>query len=381
MNRKTLCYCLLLFFSCQSNEQEQKDVLTNMSKPSMIQISKNAFGTAPDGAVDLFKLKNEQGMEVEIITYGAIVKSIKVPDKTGKIGEVTLGFNDLAGYLGEHPYFGAIVGRYGNRIAKGKFSIEGTPYSLATNNGPNALHGGIKGFDKVIWKAAEVPNGVALTYVSADMEEGYPGELTITVTYTLDKDNALKIAYEATTDKTTVCNLTNHTYFNLAGSGDILDHQLMIKADWMTPVDETLIPTGELKGVKGTAFDFRMSKPIGKDIDAEEEQIQIGGGYDHNFVLNMKPRTRTLIARVFEPSSGRTMEVLTREPGVQFYTGNFLDGTIIGRSGAIGKRSAFCLETQHFPDSPNQSTFPSTLLQPGEKYETSTVYKFGVKND
>jgi len=334
---------------------------------------------APDGAVDIYSLKNETGMEVEILTYGGIIKSIKVPDREGKIGEVTLGFNDLAGYLGEHPYFGAIIGRYGNRIAKGKFSIAGNNYSLATNNGPNALHGGIKGFDKVIWNAKEVTNGIALTYVSADMEEGFPGELTITVTYTLEADNALKIAYEATTDKPTVCNLTNHAYFNLAGEGDVLSHELMIKADWMTPVDETLIPTGELQGVKGTAFDFRVSKPIGRDIDADEEQIRFGGGYDHNFVLNMQPRTRTFIARIYDPSSGRTLEVLTQEPGVQFYTGNFLDGTITGRGGAIAKRSAFCLETQHFPDSPNQPTFPSTLLQPGEKYATSTIYKFGVK--
>ena len=317
MNRKAFLYLLLLLFACQSNEQEKKEATTNMSKPSTIQIVKKAFGTAPDGAVDLYSLKNEQGMEVEIITYGGIIKSIKVPDREGTIGEVTLGFDNLEGYLGAHPYFGAIIGRYGNRIANGKFSIEGTNYKLATNNGPNALHGGIKGFDKVIWKAEEMPNGVALTYVSADMEEGYPGELSVTVTYTLENDNALKIVYAATTDKPTVCNLTNHTYFNLAGTGDVLNHQLMIKADWITPVGETLIPTGELKGVKGTAFDFRASKPIGRDIDAAEEQIQFGGGYDHNFVLNMERRTRMSIARVYEPSTGRTMEVLTQEPGVQ----------------------------------------------------------------
>lgn len=351
-----------------------------MEEEKNIEITKTDFGNAPDGPVEKYTLKNDQGMEVEIITYGATVQSIKVPDKNGQIGEVTLGFDDLEGYLGEHPYFGAIVGRYGNRIAKGKFSIDGSAYTLATNNGPNALHGGIKGFDKVIWKAEEIANGVALQYVSADMEEGYPGVLSVKVSYTLNNGNELLIAYQATTDKPTVCNLTNHTYFNLAGKGDILNHQLSIKADWMTPVDETLIPTGELVGVKGTAFDFRAPKLIGRDIEAAEEQIQFGGGYDHNYVLNMQMRVRTSVAKVYESTTGRTLELLTREPGVQFYTGNFLDGSIIGKNGrAYAKRSGFCLETQHFPDSPNQPKFPSTILEPGQVYKTSTIYKFGIQ--
>jgi len=369
---------LLINYSCTDTNKDQQT--QPMKEEQKITITKKAFGETADGPVESYTLKNGNGMEVNILTYGAIVQSIKVPDRQGKIGDVTLGFDDLEGYLGEHPYFGAIVGRYGNRIAKGKFTIDNTTYTLATNDGPNALHGGIKGFDKVIWKASAVRGGVALTYVSADMEEGYPGTLQVKTTYTLDNDNALKIAYEATTDKPTVCNLTNHTYFNLSGSGDVLDHELIIKANHLTPVDETLIPTGELQEVKGTAFDFRTAKKIGKDIEAAEAQIQFGGGYDHNFVLNGKKRKSTSIAMVFEPTSGRTLEVLTQEPGVQFYTGNFLDGTIKGKNGiAYGKQSGFCLETQHFPDSPNQPAFPSTLLQPGEQYETSTVYKFGVR--
>jgi len=382
MKNKALLFVifLLITFSCTEDHSKVQQTAKQMKEEQKITITKSSFGETSDGKVESYILKNGNRMEVTILSYGAIVQSIKVPDREGKIEEVTLGFDNLEGYLGEHPYFGAIVGRYGNRIAKGKFSIENKNYTLATNNGPNALHGGLKGFDKVLWKASAVTNGVALRYVSADLEEGYPGTLTVKVTYTLDNDNALKIAYEASTDKATVCNLTNHTYFNLAGKGDVLDHELMIKADWLTPVDESLIPTGELVGVKGTAFDFRASKKIGKDIDAAEEQIQFGGGYDHNFVLNMEKRLRTSVAIVFEPTTGRTLEVITQEPGVQFYTGNFLDGTIKGRKGvAVGKRSGFCLETQHFPDSPNQPTFPSTLLKPGEQYETSTVYKFGVR--
>ena len=284
--------------------------------------------------MDLFTLKNAKGMEVVITNYGAIVVSLKTPDRNGKMADVVLGFDSLDGYLGDNPYFGAIVGRYGNRIAKGRFTLNGKQYQLATNNGPNALHGGIKGFNKVVWQAQPVgESGVKLTYVSQDGEEGYPGTLTATVEYTLTDANELKISYLATTDKDTVLNLTNHSYFNLAGegTGDILGHVLQIFADRFTPVDATLIPTGELKPVAGTPFDFRQPHAIGERINATDEQIKLGGGYDHNFVLNGTIGTLHPAARVSEPTSGRVMEVLTTQPGVQFYSGNFLDGSIKGK--------------------------------------------------
>jgi aldose 1-epimerase len=348
-------------------------------------LDKRSFGKTRTGAtVDLYTLTNANGMEVSIMNYGATIVSLKAPDRSGKMADVVLGFDSMDGYLTDEPYFGAVVGRYGNRIAKGKFKLNGKEYSLATNNGPNALHGGIKGFDKQIWQAQPVGNsGLRLTYISKDGEEGYPGTLTTTVEYTLTDANELKLAYSATTDKDTVLNVTNHSYFNLAGegSGDILGHRLQLFADRFTPVDSTLIPTGELKPVAGTPFDFRQPHAIGERVDAAgDEQIKFGGGYDHNFVLNGSMGTLRPAARVSESKSGRVMEVLTTEPGVQFYTGNFLDGTIKGKGGkAYNRRYGFCLETQHFPDSPNQPKFPSTVLKPGQKFASTTVFKFSTE--
>ncbi len=355
-----------------------------MAKP----MEKKVFGTTADGkTADLYTLKNKNGMQVSITNFGATVVSIMAPDKTGKMADVALGYDDLAGYELNKNYLGVLVGRYGNRIAHGKFSIDGTEYTLAKNNGDNSLHGGIKGFNKAMWEAKDVSKGgeaaVEMKYVSKDGEEGYPGNLSVTVVYTLTNKNELKIDYSATTDKKTVVNLTNHTYFNLAGqgNGDILKHELMINADTFTPVDSGLIPTGELKKVEGTPFDFRKATAIGARVDANDEQIRLGGGYDHNFVLNRQKATGlSLAARVSDPASGRTMEVWTTEPGVQFYTGNFLDGSFKGKGGiAYQKRTALCLETQHFPDSPNHPSFPTTLVKPGEKYHTTTVYKFEAK--
>ena len=352
---------------------------------SQLAISKQAFGETPEGKVDLYTLTNENKMSVEIMTYGGIIKAINVPDKTGKIDNVCLGYDSLPPYLDEHPYFGAIIGRYGNRIANGKFSIDGQEYTLAQNNGPNHLHGGLKGFDKVIWRANTVQDdeevALQLTYSSKDMEEGYPGNLNVRVTYTLNNQNDLKINYEAATDKKTVCNLTNHAYFNLAGAGngDILNHELVILADSITPVDQNLIPTGIPMAVEGTPFDFKKAHKIGERIDDEHEQIQFGGGYDHNFMLNKGSNPMSLACIVSEPNNGRQMEVLTSEPGVQFYTGNFLDGTLINSGDkVIHNRYAFCLETQHYPDSPNQPNFPSTILDVGETYYSTTIYRFKV---
>jgi aldose 1-epimerase len=373
----------ILIFSCQNNE---KPMSKPQSKTSVLSISKKLFGTAPEGAVDLYTLSNANQMSVEILTFGGIIKAIYCPDKNGKIENVILGFNTLKPYLETHPYFGAIVGRYGNRIANGKFNIDGTEYNLATNNSPNHLHGGLKGFDKVIWQAREFKDnekiGLELSYLSKDMEEGYPGNLNVKVTYSLNNQNELSIDYEAVTDKKTICNLTNHSYFNLAGEGkgNILNHQLVIHADSITPVNEHLIPTGEPMAVQGTPFDFRSGKKMGEEIDSNNEQIKYGGGFDHNFILKGNSESLPIIAKVSEPESGREMEILTTEPGVQFYTGNFLDGTLIGSGNQpYQKRAGFCLETQHYPDSPNQPNFPSTILEVGETYKTTTVYRFKVK--
>lgn len=346
------------------------------------------FGKTAEGEdVQIYTLTNSSGMEVRIMNYGGVIVSVKVPDKSGALSDVVLGCDTLDGYLKGVPYFGALVGRYGNRIAKGKFELDGQTYSLARNNGENALHGGLKGFDKVVWAAEpfekDGASGLVLKYTSADGEEGYPGKLDVTVTYTLTADNSIRIDYEAVTGKPTVVNLTNHSYWNLkdAGATPILDHEVMLNCDRFTPVDAGLIPTGELKPVEGTPFDFRSPEKIGARIDADDEQIKRGGGYDHNFVINRTGEGLQLAAKVTEPTTGRVMEVLTMEPGVQFYTGNFLDGTITGKGGTIyQKRAGFCLETQHFPDSPNQPDFPSTTLRPGEIYKTTTVYKFSVVN-
>jgi len=347
---------------------------------------KTAFGKTADGQqVDLYTLSNDRGMEAAITNYGGIVVSLKAPAHDGSFADVVLGFDSLDGYLKEHPYFGAIIGRYGNRIAKGRFKLNGVEYKLATNNGENHLHGGIKGFDKVVWAARDVstPQAAALElkYTSKDGEEGYPGNLDVTVIYTLTEDNELKIDYSATTDKDTVVNLTNHSYFNLAGegNGDILGHEMMINAAAFTPVDAGLIPTGEIKKVEGTPFDFRKPAAIGARINADDPQIRYGKGYDHNFVLDRKGGGLELAARVVERKSGRILEVLTTEPGIQFYSGNFLDGSVKGKGGkAYQHRYGFCLETQHFPDSPNKPNFPSTVLKPGGKYQTTTVYRFSV---
>ena len=345
----------------------------------------STFGKMPDGQIiDLYRLTNRSGMNVAITNYGARIVSIDVPDRNGKMADVVLGFDNLAGYLSNNPYFGAIVGRYGNRIGGAKFTLDGKLYHLAANDGPNSLHGGLKGFDKVVWKGREIPGdhpALELTYLSKDGEEGYPGDLSVKVVYTLMADDALRIDYTATTDKDTVLNLTNHSYFNLSGQGNgsILNTVMMINADEFTPVGPTLIPTGELRSVAGTPFDFRKPTPIGARINEDNEQLKFAKGYDQNFVLNRKGPGLMLAAKAVDPESGRVLEVLTTQPGIQFYTGNFLDGTIHGKGGKIyGRRSAFCLETQHFPDSPNKPNFPSTELKPGQKYHEVTEFKFSI---
>ncbi|MCL4124615.1 UNVERIFIED_CONTAM: hypothetical protein GTU68_002418 [Idotea baltica] len=333
-------------------------------------------------------LKNSNGMVVKATNYGAIITSIVVPDKDGKLADVALGYDDAESYQTavEKPYFGAIVGRYGNRIAKGKFDVDGQQYSLAINNAPNSLHGGIVGFDKVVWTPEfdEAANQLTLSYRSKDMEEGYPGNLDVKVSYTLNDQNQIVVDYHATTDKATPINLTQHTYFNLKGEGegDILGHQLMLNAKRYTPVDKTLIPTGELAAVSGTPFDFTTAKAIGKDIGAEDQQLEFGGGYDHNWVVNAASGEEKLrlAAEVYEPESGRVLKVLTSEPGIQFYCGNFLNGSLKGKAGKpYVRRGGFCLETQHYPDSPNQKNFPSTILRPGKEYQTTTVFEFSAR--
>jgi aldose 1-epimerase len=347
------------------------------------------FGTMPDGtAVDVVTLTNAHGVEVRAISYGGIIVSLRTPDRDGHLDDIVLGYDSLDGYVTNNsPYMGAIIGRYGNRIASGRFELDGQTHALATNDGPNHLHGGVRGFDKVVWSIDPRPDGpgvgVAFTRVSPAGEEGYPGALTSQVVYTLTDDNALTVEYRATTDAPTHVNLTQHSYFNLAGQGarDILAHELQIDADRYTPVDETLIPTGELADVTGTPFDFRRPAAIGARIDADDVQIARGRGYDHNFVLRRSGDGLERAARVVDPSTGRTLEIATTEPGIQFYSGNFLDGSITGKAGrAYRHRYGFCLETQHYPDSPNQPSFPSTVLRPGEEYATTTVFRFGVAN-
>ena len=349
------------------------------------------FGKTPDGtSVEVFTLTNKQGIKLRAMTYGAIVVSLETPDREGKSADIVLGYNTLAEYIKDTPYFGAIVGRYGNRIANGKFSLEGKDYTLATNNDPGgikcSLHGGLKGFDKVVWRGEGLvkdgAQGVKFSYTSKDGEEGYPGTLNLSVTYLLTDANEWRIDYEATTDKATPVNVTQHSYFNLKGegNGDILGHELTFKASKFTPVTVGLIPTGELRPVKGTPFDFTSAHSIGERVKAEDEQMKFGGGYDHNWVLDNQNGKLALAASVHEPTTGRTLAVLTTEPGLQFYCGNFLDGKLTGKSGKpYNFRNGFCLETQHYPDSPNQPSFPSTILQPGKTLKSTTVFQFGAK--
>ena len=344
-------------------------------------VTRTPYGTMPDGrAVEAFRLTSASGVEVTAITYGGIITSIRVPDRAGVPGDIVLGFDSLEGYLGNHPYFGGIIGRYANRIANGRFVLDGRTHTLATNNGPNHLHGGLTGFDKVLWTGNPAASGIGVTFTrrSADGEEGYPGAVDVTVTYTL-RDSSLVVDYSATSDRPTPVNLTQHSYFNLAGGGPIADHILELNADRYTPVNEGLIPTGEIAAVEGTPMDFRQPLAIGARIDQPHEQLRRGRGYDHNWVVTRAGDGLSLAARVMEPASGRTLQVSTTEPGIQFYTGNFLDGTITGKGGQVyARRSGFCLETQHFPDSPNQPAFPSTVLQPGRPYASTTVFTFGV---
>jgi len=368
-----------------SNDTASSDTPSPTAEASTT-MTRSPFGSLPDGtALELYTFRNASGMEVSVTNYGGIITSLKVPDRNGALGDVTLGYESIDGYLKSSPYFGALIGRYGNRIGNAQFTLDGTTYKLPANDGPNTLHGGVKGFDKVVWNAEpferEGERGVVFTYTSPDGEEGFPGTLQARVTYTLTDNNELAFDYHATTDKPTVVNLTQHAYFNLAGdgSGDILGHELTINADRYTPVDKNLIPTGELASVAGTPFDFRTKNTIGARINDDHPQLKAGGGYDHNFVLNRSGDGLVLAARVEEPKTGRVMEVHTTEPGLQFYSGNFLDGSIIGKQGHVyAHRTGFCLETQHFPDSPNKPSFPSTTLRPGEEYTSRTVYTFST---
>lgn len=359
-------------------------VLSGCAKKKVVlrQFSSRPFGKTPEGDnVDLYTLTNTQGVSAAISTYGGAVVSLNVPDRTGAMGDVVLGFDRFEDYLKPQPYFGALIGRYANRIAHAKFTLNGMDYTLAKNDGENSLHGGIRGFDKRLWIAKQAPNqALELNYVSKDGEEGYPGNLAVTVTYTLTENNELQIDYAAETDKDTVLNLTNHSYFNLAGQGDgdILSHKVAIYADRYTPVDNTLIPTGQLASVAGTPFDFRKPHPIGERIDAPNQQLTYGKGYDHNFVLNNGGVSLDIAARVEDPKSGRILEVVTTEPGLQFYTGNTIPH-LTGKAGkTYGPRSAFCMETQHFPDSPNKPAFPSTLLPAGVHFQSTTIYRFST---
>ncbi len=347
-------------------------------------ITRAPFGKTRDGKrVDIYTLRNVNGVEARICNYGGILVSFKAPDRNGHLGDVVLGYDNLDGYLTNSPYFGALIGRYGNRIAKGKFTLDGVTHKLAANNSPNALHGGLKGFDKVVWRAKIIQSdagpALELTYRSKDGEEGYPGNLKVKAVYTLMSDNGLRLEFTATTDKDTVLNLTQHSYFNLAGHGDVLGHKVFIDADKFTPVDETLIPTGELRPVDETPFDFLEPTAIGARLQQDERQLKFGNGYDHNFVLNHPMGRLDVIAQVSEPTTGRVLEVLSTEPGLQFYTGNFLDGTITGKGGRVyNGRGAFCMEPQHFPNSPNQSDFPSTALRPGQFYHNTIIFRLST---
>ncbi|PRX46859.1 aldose epimerase family protein [Salegentibacter salegens] len=382
-----IVFLSLFFIQCKNadKEAETKENEMNTEKSQKTEMQKEDYGTTGDGEkVAQYTLTNDNGMEVKIITYGGRITSLKAPDKNDEFENVVLGFNSLEQYTKDNPFFGALIGRFGNRIAKGKFTLDGEEYTLAQNDGQNHLHGGEKGFDKVVWTVDDASaNSISLSYISEDMEEGYPGKLETTVVYTLTDDNALDVDYKATTDKTTVVNLTQHAYFNLSGnfSETILDHKIEINADEFLPVNETLIPTGELKEVAGTPFDFREAKTVEQHIEEKNQQLKRGQGYDHCWVLNQQDSGMRFAASAYHEESGRMLEVHTNEPGIQFYSGNFLDGTLpqANGEGNYGHRSGFCLETQHYPDSPNQEGFPSVVLKPGETYSSKTSFKFSVK--
>ncbi len=390
--KPSIFYCVLLLvfttIGCKQNKKEsQSEMETAKTENEQNPIEETIYGEMPDGTkVKKFTLKNEAGMEVDVITYGGIITRWTAPDEQGNYEDIVLGFDSLEQYLDGNPYFGALIGRYGNRIAKGAFSLDGKTYSLAKNDGENHLHGGEKGFDKVLWNAipknTDAGATLELTYTSEDGEEGYPGKLDVKVTYTLTDNNELDIQYEAVTDKPTIVNLTQHSYFNLSGqlSKEILDHEIYLDADTYLPVDGGLIPTGELRPVAGTPFDFKEPKLIGKEIEADNEQLGLSKGYDHCWVLNEGEEDFGLAASAYHPKTGRFLEVYTNEPGIQFYSGNFLDGTLPAQTGGTYvRRSGFCLETQHYPDSPNQPDFPSVRLNPGETYSSRTLFKLSTK--
>ena len=378
--RRLILACALVFITAIGGLLSSQ---TSSKQKSGVQ--QQDFGTRDGRPITLYTLTNAHGVEVRAMNYGGIILSLRVPDRKGQLADIVLGHEKAEEYMPNPPYLGAIVGRYANRIANGTFTLDGKTYTLPKNDGPNTLHGGVtRTFDKVLWDGEPLKgkNGVAFTYLSKDAEEGFPGNLKVTVTYTLTDSNELVIDYQATTDKATPINVSQHSYFNLkgAGNGDILDHEIMISADKFTPVDKNLIPTGELRAVKGTPFDFTTSTKIGARIEDPYEQMVLGHGYDHNFVLNRKGAGLSLAARVYEPTTGRVLEVSTTQPAVQFYTGNFLDGSVTGKEGQVYKRRyGLCLETQHYPDSPNHPDFPSTILKPGEKFHQTTVFKFSAK--
>lgn len=391
--RRVLSFVLVGAHACAPGGSDERQPHASSSAPPTatpeVSVTRTPFGTTPAGEpVELFTLTNAKGIEIRAISYGGIILSLKAPDRNGVLEDVVLGYDNLDGYLEDTPYFGALIGRYGNRIADARFSLDGATFELDANDGANSLHGGFRGFDKQVWEGSPTTTsegaGVVFTRVSPDGEGGYPGNLRVQVSYTLTDADELVVDYLATTDRATPINLTQHSYFNLAGhgNGDILGHRLTLAASRFTPVDETLIPTGESAPVEGTPFDFRSPHAIGERIAVEDLQIGFGGGYDHNFVLDREGAAEgelVLAARVEEPSSGRVMEIRTTEPGVQFYSGNFLDGTLTGKSGHVyGHRAGFCLETQHFPDSPNHPGFPSTILRPDSEYRSRTVFSFGV---
>jgi len=376
-----------ILFQCLNSTKEETKEKSEEMNDTKLPITKTNFGKTKEGlTVEEYALKNKNGVELKVITYGGRITSLKIPDNKGNYKNVILGFDNLEDYEADNPFFGALIGRFGNRIANGKFTLDGEEYTLAQNDGQNHLHGGVKGFDRVVWTATpiegEKDSKLKLTYLSKDGEEGYPGNLKVTVVYTLTEDNTLEVSYEATTDKTTVINLTQHAYFNLTGdfTNDILKHELKLNADAFLPVDPTLIPTSEVRPVEGTPFDFRQAKPIGEEISTENEQLKRGLGYDHCWILNGETGNMRFAASAYDKNSGRMMEIYTTEPAIQFYSGNFLDGTLpMPNGGKYKHRTGFCLETQHYPDSPNQEQFPTVSLKPNETYTTKTSFKFLIQ--